>query len=132
MRGSAWTLIIKRSLKYAARSRVKTVRFLPESLSVAQSSTSSLKCPSIRQLAILKRKVLSTVPVICSTVAGVMSSSFDETNEIWSRSDRASRNAPSERDAMSLSASSSIFMPTLSETSLKRATMPSTGMRLNS
>ena len=80
----------------------------------------------------MKRKELSTVPVILSTSWELISLSPPEIAEIWSRSDSASLKAPSDLEAMSLNASSEALMPDLPQTSLNLPEMRSMGILLKS
>ena len=130
--GSAFTLMMRRSLKYAARSRVKRAWFLPDAFKISQRSISSSNLASMRQFAILKRKELSTVPVILSTSCELISLSPPEIAEIWSRSDKASRKAPSDLEAMRRRASSVALMPDLPQTSLSLPEIRSSGILLKS
>ena len=111
---------------------MKRAWFFPDAFKISQRSISSSNLASIRQLAILKRNELSTVPVILSTSCELISLSPPEIAEIWSRRDRASRRAPSDLDAIRRSASSVALIPDLPQTSLNLPEMRSMGILLKS
>ena len=111
---------------------MKRTWFLPEAFSISHRSINSSNLASIRQLAILKRKELSTVPVIFSTSCELISLSLPEIADIWSSRERASRRAPSDLEAIRRRASSVALMPDLPHTSLNLPVMRSSGILLKS